>query len=82
MKEAIEKMVLMCHHSTLNARLLISKVGFMLNINMQLGGDNVSSAGPLQSTLLVFVSSFLGYAARVYQTTLMLTQSSSQNEWL
>lgn len=53
----------MCHRSTLHAHLLISKVVFMLNINMQLERDNVSSAGPLQSTLSAFVSSFLVYAA-------------------
>lgn len=49
---------------------------------MQLERDNVSSAGPLQSTLSAFVSSFYVYKARVYQTTLMLTESSNQNDWL
>lgn len=41
LKEVIEKMVLMCHHSTLNAHLFVSKVVFMLNITMQLERDNI-----------------------------------------
>lgn len=62
-----------------NARLLVSKVVFMLTINMKLERDNIS-AGPQQKTLWAFVSSLLIYAATVYQTTLMLAQSSHQNE--
>lgn len=72
----------MCHHSTLNAHLFTCKVVFMLNITTQLERDNISSAGALWSTLSAFASSFLVYAAGVYQTTPMLTQSSNQNEWL
>lgn len=41
----------------------------MLNINMQLERDNVSSAGPLQSIASAFVRSFLVHAAGVFQTT-------------
>jgi len=80
LKEAIEKTVLMCHHSTLNACLLISKVVFMPNINMQLEGDNVGSARPLQSTVSAFLSPFLVYTVIVYQTILLLTQSSNENK--
>lgn len=45
------------------------KLFFMLNINMQLERDNVSSAGPLQSIASAFVRSFLVHAAGVFQTT-------------
>lgn len=53
----------------------------MLNINMQLERDNVSSAGPLQSIASAFVRSFLVHAAGVFKQ-LMLTQSSNHNERL